>query len=204
MKHEASNPDELVSALVDGELGGQAFAQAIAWLEESDEAQAAWHSYHLVGDVLRSGELAAAGANDRVFLERLRQRLQGETQVTQTEMFVELSGSVGHQNAALDSDPGKGQSANDSGMRWKMVAGFATLTAVAVVGWQAFISIREPSGSPRLARVEVSPSPGQTQVMIRDPRLDQLLAAHQQSGGISALQMPAGFLRDATLVVPAR
>jgi sigma-E factor negative regulatory protein RseA len=40
--------------------------------------------------------------------------------------------------------------------------------------------------------------------MIRDSQLDELLAAHQQSAGISALQMPAGFLRDATYERPAR
>ncbi len=35
--------------------------------------------------------------------------------------------------------------------------------------------------------------------MIRDPRLDELLAAHRQLGNsTSALQMPAGFLRNAT------
>jgi sigma-E factor negative regulatory protein RseA len=34
--------------------------------------------------------------------------------------------------------------------------------------------------------------------LIRDARLEQLLAEHRQFGGMSALQMPAGFLRDAT------
>jgi len=35
-------------------------------------------------------------------------------------------------------------------------------------------------------------------VMLRDPRLDELLAAHKQAAGASALQTPAGFLRNAT------
>jgi sigma-E factor negative regulatory protein RseA len=34
--------------------------------------------------------------------------------------------------------------------------------------------------------------------MIRDPQLDALLAAHKQFGGASALQTPAGCLRNAT------
>jgi sigma-E factor negative regulatory protein RseA len=42
------------------------------------------------------------------------------------------------------------------------------------------------------------------QIMIRDPRLDELLAAHKQFGSTSALQMPAGFLRNATFEAPAR
>ena len=43
-----------------------------------------------------------------------------------------------------------------------------------------------------------------SQVMIRDPRLDELLAAHKQFGSTSALQMPAGFLRNATFESPGR
>ena len=39
--------------------------------------------------------------------------------------------------------------------------------------------------------------------MIRDPRLDELLAA-QQFGKTTALQMPAGFLRNATFEAPKR
>jgi sigma-E factor negative regulatory protein RseA len=41
-------------------------------------------------------------------------------------------------------------------------------------------------------------------VMIRDPRLDELLAAHKQFGGASALQQPAGFLRNATFTPTGR
>ena len=36
------------------------------------------------------------------------------------------------------------------------------------------------------------------QVMIRDPQLDALLAAHRQLGGASAIHMPAVFLRNTT------
>jgi sigma-E factor negative regulatory protein RseA len=35
-------------------------------------------------------------------------------------------------------------------------------------------------------------------ILIRDARLEQMLAEHRQYGGMSALQMPAGFLRNAT------
>ncbi|HEX5698710.1 MAG TPA: hypothetical protein VFX90_08685, partial [Rhodoferax sp.] len=56
-----------------------------------------------------------------------------------------------------------------------------------------------------LSMTRVSPSAdksglatGTAPVMIRDPQLDALLAAHRQFGGTSALQMPTGFLRNAT------
>lgn len=51
--------------------------------------------------------------------------------------------------------------------------------------------------------VAVADADGQ-QVMIRDPRLGELLAAHKQFGSTSALQMPAGFLRNATFETPGR
>jgi sigma-E factor negative regulatory protein RseA len=42
------------------------------------------------------------------------------------------------------------------------------------------------------------------QRMIRDPELDALLVAHGAMGGNSALQLPSGFLRNATFERPAR
>jgi sigma-E factor negative regulatory protein RseA len=41
-------------------------------------------------------------------------------------------------------------------------------------------------------------------VMLRDPQIEEFMAAHRQHGSLSALQMPAGFLRNATYDVPQR
>jgi sigma-E factor negative regulatory protein RseA len=63
---------------------------------------------------------------------------------------------------------------------------------------------------PQLAAAQQQPEAGevlargQSGLMIRDARLDELLAAHRQLGGASALQMPAGFVRNATFDGPAR
>jgi sigma-E factor negative regulatory protein RseA len=35
-------------------------------------------------------------------------------------------------------------------------------------------------------------------IMVRDPQLDELMAAHRQLGGHSILQVPTVFLRNAT------
>jgi len=40
--------------------------------------------------------------------------------------------------------------------------------------------------------------------MIRDARLDRLLAAHRQLGGATALGTSSGFLRNATFEGPSR
>jgi sigma-E factor negative regulatory protein RseA len=52
-----------------------------------------------------------------------------------------------------------------------------------------------PSGSVSAGQAGAEPAK-----MIRDPRLDELLAAHRQFGGVSALQQPAGSLRSVSLV----
>ncbi|MCY1556167.1 hypothetical protein D9M68_928950 [compost metagenome] len=60
----------------------------------------------------------------------------------------------------------------------------------------------ELPGNGALTPTRVLVGSGNPQVMLRDPRLDQLLEAHQQAGGAS--QMPSGFLRNATFEGPTR
>ena len=87
----------------------------------------------------------------------------------------------------------------------------ASLAAVAVLGWQ----VSKPSleqgavlaGTESAVRPAIAAPPAataQAPVMLRDPRLDELLAAHRQSGGASALPTSAGFLRNATFEQPGR
>ncbi len=191
-KQQTEPAHELVSALADGELHGVEFTRALAVLASSPQAQADWHSYHLVGDVLRAGAGTAVGAHDAAFMARLRLRLQQENAPVRpgaaiTQVVVQSS-------------------ANDSVWRWKLVAGLSSLAVVAVLGWQLTAPSQQAaqmavSGPPS---VPVAQAGAEAPVMIRDPRLDQLIAAHQQLGGTSALQMPAGFLRNATFERPSR
>ena len=71
----------------------------------------------------------------------------------------------------------------------------SVLAAAALSGPQ------QPAGA-TLTPTRVIVGNGSPQVMLRDPRLDQLLEAHQQAGGAS--QMPSGFLRNATFEGPTR
>lgn len=188
---------ELASALADGELRGAELARALAALQTDAAAQARWHTYHLVGDVLRSGAGAPVAAPDAAFMARLRLRLQDEKAISPVAVPLVL--------------PSMRPSANDSVWRWKLVAGLSVLAVVTVLGWQLAATLQDGGSEARLAQ---SPAPaaeprvqlaaGEPLVMIRDPQLDQLIAAHQQLGGASALQMPAGFLRNATYERPAR
>lgn len=200
MTTQDMNERELVSALADGQLQGDDVARALALIERSAEARAHWHACHLVGDVLRSPELGIDSGRDAAFVLRLRQRLQAEaprlTIVNATELIAVGADLERAEVQNHLEDP----VANDTSMRWKLVAGFASLAAVVAVSWQLAANYGAPQGGPQLAQAGTEPA----QLMLRDPRLDQLLAAHQQLGGTSALQMPAGFLRNATYERPAR
>ena len=111
------------------------------------------------------------------------------------------------------------EAANEPVFRWKLLAGVASLAAVAAIGWNLVAGIGSAPVGPQLAQqgssvlaatssgsglegaaaaapMRVVVGGGNAQVMLRDPRLDQLLEAHRQAGGAS--QMPSGFLRNAT------
>ena len=205
--HKNLNRREQLSALADGQLDGEDWEQALQFASE-DEGRSSWHLYHLVGDVLRSPELAHHAADNGQFLQRLQHRLAEEP-------LVGRPAQESLQTAVAPPAPSQ-QAANAPVFHWKMLAGFASFAVVAVVGWNAWDGLQSaPAGGAQLA---VMSSPTQAppptalaladsqapQVMLRDPRLDELLAAHKQFGSPSALQMPAGFLRNATFEAPAR
>lgn len=191
---------ELISALADGQLHGEEFARAVQAAAGDGQARANWHAYHLIGDVLRSPELGQSG-RDSAFLSRLQARLG-------TESIAPLEQPP---LPAADVRPVVVQAAaNDASFRWKLVAGFASVAAVAAIAWGAAGAPGGAAGqvelaqAPQATQLPVTLASGERQVMIRDSRLDELMAAHRQFGGTSALQMPAGFLRNATFEGPAR
>lgn len=215
---------EQVSALADGHLQGEAFAQAIDAVCNEGDSRAAWQAYHMVGDVLRSGSHAPC-SDTSAFLARFQQRLAAEpVAVAPVLTPVAVAAAVPAQRRV--------EAANEPVFRWKLVAGAASLVAVVAVSWTlvgngaaipqtgaqiastqqqqpavnsvlavAATNGQQPAGA-TLTPTRVIVGNGAPQVMLRDPRLDQLLEAHQQAGGAS--QMPSGFLRNATFEGPTR
>ncbi len=186
---------ERLSALADGELTGTEFAVALeACQRDGDAAFASWSSYHLIGDVLRS-PASGLRAADAQFLARFNQRLN---QPLGGQAYAQDSKAY---SAGLD----RRAASNDGSFRWKLVAGFASLAAVASVVWN-ISGLSSSASTAQLAQAQV---PLQ-QVLVaspqgpvlRDARLEELLAAHRQLGGRSALQEPSGFLRNATFENP--
>ncbi len=215
---------EQVSALADGHLQGEDLALAIEAVCAQEDARGAWRAYHLVGDVLRSGAHSPCTDTD-AFLTRFQQRLAAEPTVVRPAV-VPLSPA-----SEVPAVRRKADAANEPVFRWKLVAGAASLMAVAAISWTLVGNgAAVPSQGAQLAATQPQPAAnsvlaaaavnkqmpaatalaptrvlvgnGSPQVMLRDPRLDQLLEAHQQAGGAS--QMPSGFLRNATFEGPTR
>ncbi|OYU43499.1 MAG: anti-anti-sigma factor [Burkholderiales bacterium PBB4] len=199
MPYATTTPQEQFSALLDGELLGDAQHAAVEALLADPQAQDLWHLHHLVGDVLRSEELARSAPGDLQFLAKLERRLSEEP-----APFTAVGASP---TVVMPASALRRPSANAAIFRWPAVAGTAFALALAVLLGSLYLpAFTEPAGQQMavapLPSVEVSALNATTAVspdgMIRDPRLDQLLSAHQQLGGHSALQMSSGFLRNAT------
>ena len=189
----------LLSALADGELGGLEFdAALLACRQDSGTALSSWNTYHLIGEVLRSPSAGVHGA-DAQFLGRFRQRLGQEQAGGLFVAPVEAAPENLSHSPQLQV-PLRGRASNDESFRWKLVAGFASLAAVSAIAWNAS-GFLAPEAAPRIAQAG---APQQVLVaspqgpVVRDARLEELLAAHRQLGGMSALQAPSGFLQNAT------
>ena len=193
-----------VSLLADGQLQGEDFGRAVAHLTHSADARQAWDSYHLVGEVMRHGA-PHARAHDAEFVKKLRQKITLES----TEIIAVSAIPI----SAIGKKVTEVRVANDG--RWRRVVGLASVALVGVLAWQGYrfaAPTLDQSGAGQLAQRQLPASAsavpgapqvvqtgaGDAQLMLRDPRLDALLAAHRQFGGSSALQMPSGFLRNAT------
>jgi sigma-E factor negative regulatory protein RseA len=206
-----------LSALVDGELLPNELDAVLASLDESGAEHDRWNRYQVIGDALRGSTALtptlAATRSSQDFLAGFRAQLQ-----TAEPDTVVRAGPL--PVAALQQDVGPANAANDAVFRWKMVAGLASLAAVLAVSWTLLDNVPGAAGAgagPQLAQtgpsvVQVSAS-GRVEPMVvetpqgpvlRDPQLEALMAQHRQHGSPSALQMPTGFLRNATYDAPVR
>lgn len=203
--HALIPPAEWLSALVDGELHIADCPAVLGSPASSSDVALQWRTYHLIGDALRadSAQLRVdqLGA-DALFVSRLGQRLALETiapvaGTTQTVNALPLS--TFQADARVDG-AGK-QAANDGNVRWKMVAGVACMGTVAALAW-SLAGVNSAGGADQMALTGQNGAPGQVVVtslqgpVVRDARLEELLAAHKQMGGTS-LPVPTGFLRNA-------
>ena len=215
-RSEASR--RILSALADGDAtDGEAARAFQAWRDEPD-ARASWHAYQLIGDVLRSEDLAAEPAADEAFLVALRARLADEPVVLAPQARVEETPiplpSVANSgaNAAVRTRGG-----------WQgplaMAAGFlAVIGGLNIVrpfnhgGAPALASNGAAASGPVLASTTSVNNSGVVATSLQTPSqskaaADQLapyLAAHRQSMMSGPFQMPGSDLRNVSLVQPAQ
>lgn len=193
-----SGRGEELSALVDGEVAAQGVAQVCAAWRSDAELRQSWHAYQLIGDVLRSDDLASDPARDEQFLQRLRARMADEPVVLAPQPVAASPMAAGR-----------------SARRWRAGAAVAA-GFVAVAGVLVALQSPSPEPAPAVARAPspivpaatvaapMAPTAGDAAVLvtdgkvIRDARLDRYLAAHQRFAGASALGVPSSFLRSAT------
>ncbi|MBX3621297.1 MAG: sigma-E factor negative regulatory protein [Rhizobacter sp.] len=210
-EHEKPASAEDLSALMDGELDTSAMARACGRWREDREARAQWHAYHLIGDVLRSEDLASSAARDADFLASLRVRLADEpvvlapsnpavqvpaedprrqrrswaTPVAVAAGFVVVAGTLAVTQMAGGLSP-RGLSSDAA------VTAGAGAPPTVVIAFDAASAVEDP------------PSVVLNGRLVRDVRLDEYLAAHKRFGGSSLPGGPSGFLRNAAADGTAR
>ncbi len=89
---DADETRRLLSALADGETDAAEFNRGLAaWSGADPRLRQCWHTYHLIGDVLRSEDLASAHEHDKRFLQRLRARLDEQPAVLAPQPLPQVS-----------------------------------------------------------------------------------------------------------------
>lgn len=203
---DAAKRDErrqAMSALVDGALGDDETSRLCRDWRDDAELRVTWHAYHLIGDVLRSDDLAHAGAHDEAFLQAVRRRLADEPVVMAPAATVAAVPAPVRRRGWLAPVA--------------VAAGFVAVAGVLVVtqlaapggGAGAPVMATAPSVAPaavtRVSAGAVVPAAAPVaadEVLIRDARLDRYLEAHRQYGPSMAM-VPGGVVRSMATAAPA-
>jgi sigma-E factor negative regulatory protein RseA len=173
-----------LSSLMDGRLDDASLDNAFSAWRSDANARECWHAYHLIGDVLRSEELASQPARDEAFLAGLRCKLAAEP--------VPLA-------------PTRRSERGGRGWRERLVAPAAVAAGfVAVAGVLVVLRGAAPQEGAGGALVAEGTSGEMTVVnrdVIRDARLDRYLAAHRKVSNAASVQVPGAVARSVDTVV---
>lgn len=189
--HDEAGTWVALSSLVDGEADALEQARCLALWHEDSHVRERWHRYQLIGDAMRSAELAETAMDDAAFLQALRTRMALEPPRVAAVAPVARTRAHPRWMAPVAMAAGVGAVALTLNSLWPQSAPPGTELAAAAV---------------RLPASAVA-APGPTQVhvvngqLIRDARLDRYLAAHRQSATGAALQMPGAVVRSVDTIV---
>lgn len=200
----ASDPQRAaLSALMDGD--GSASEEACrAWRGDA-AARADWHTYHVIGDVMRSDEHRVDGAREALFLAAVRARLAAEPVV-----LAPTPAAMPPLTRARRARRWMAPTAVAAG--FVAVAGALMVTRVSVPeGESTNLTARSaaPAGSVLPAAVAstagaASQANGVGAPMIRSAELDRYLDAHRQYANGAMQVVPGGAVRNAAATAPGR
>ncbi len=167
---------ERVSALMDGELSGDAAGQEAALLRTDEEARRDWNTYHLIGDALR-------GDFHREYDYEVALRLANEPVVLAPKR------SLPWQDESGSSQPGRD---------WRFVryalAAAASVAGVALVVWTAAPVLSPPADLQAARTAQPAARPVARDVgPARD--VENYLLAHQSYSPSNAMQGVAPYVR---------
>lgn len=191
-----------LSAMMDGHLAEAEAARLCRDWRDDAELRVTWHAYHLIGDVMRSDDLAKLPRHDEAFLCALRQRLVDEPVVMAPAATVVAAPPARRRRAWLAPAA--------------VAAGFVAVAGVLVV-----TRMTDPAtdrsgllaGAPAAPTGVVKVSGGAAvtapaapavvdDMLIRDARLDRYLEAHRQYGSVT--MVPGGVVRSTATAAPQR
>ena len=203
---------QTLSALHDGQADEAQSRQACDGWRHDPEVRSQWHAWQLIGDVMRSEDLASEACHDVAFLHRLRTRLQAEPVVLAPGRLVADEAAWQEEAARLEAPQVRPALVGVRPRRWAapaaVAAGFMAVAGALVVlqtsGPEAgqgtgSLAMRAPAGATSTATA-VATAPG-GEVMVRNADLDRYLAAHRQFAQGPALAAPGG-LRQVVVVRP--
>ena len=169
------DPRACLSALMDGDAASAQPACAL-WRDDED-ARRRWHAYHLVGDVLRSEELASTPARDAAFLAGIRARLAAEPVL------------LAPAEPARRRQPWLVPVAAAAG--FVVVAGVLVVARVGLPGAPDAATLVAVGAQRNAAVLAAQPAP---LIMIRSAQLDEYVRLHEVTRGAVAVAAPGGTL----------
>jgi sigma-E factor negative regulatory protein RseA len=179
---QAGSRGERMSAFVDGESLGEIGSISQFLTELKSDERAAWSHYHLIGDALRSDDLAVSPARSSAFMAAFSERFEAEAHVLAPAALPAASKARGGM------------------LRRRVMPAFAVAAAAATLTWIVVPQLQgvDSRSGAQVASVAVTPADSMQRVamasvpaattrapiveanIIRDASLDQYLEAHQQ------------------------
>ncbi len=218
-----------LSALVDGDLGPAELSSVMQSWKDDAATRSTWHAYQMIGDTMRSDDLATDPARDELFLRRLRVAMAAEPIVLALPLQRDLASDWVTADSVRAAGSTVGRSSNGGWVRraWHrplaVAAGFVAVAGVAVMmrggdpgasgegsvasagsAVRAQAGVVVPVSNPGPAASFAGVVPTSDGRLLRDAQLDRYLLAHRQFTLGGQLGTPAGFVRNVELTTPER